>query len=85
MSKKEFLEYELKHIQEIPMTINALLVPEVCKYKSITLDDLKEFEFAFKKMDERHKYLEVIYQSYIENGSFILTQEQRDEAYRIYK
>lgn len=85
MSKKEFLEYELKHIQEIPMAINALLVPEVCEYKSITLDDLKLFEFAFKKMDERHKYLEVIYQSYLENGSFTLTDEQRNEAYKLYK
>lgn len=32
-----------------------------------------------------HKYLGIIYDSYIENGKFCLTKEQRQKAYEEYK
>jgi hypothetical protein len=85
MPKQEFIDYELNHINEVPMAINALLVPEVCQYKGITLEDLKQFEFAFEKMDKKHTYLKNIYDAYIKNGGFVLTNEQRNEAYKVYK
>lgn len=85
LPKEELLQSELKRIENIPMAINKFLVPEVCKYKGITLEDLKPFEFLFEKIDDKHKYLGVIYQFYLQNGDFILTQEQRDIAYKEYK
>lgn len=85
LPKEELLQSELKRIENIPMAINKFLVPEVCKYKGITLEDLKPFEHLFEKMDDKHKYLNIIYQSYLENGDFVLTKEQRDNAYKVYK
>jgi hypothetical protein len=36
-------------------------------------------------LDIKHLYEKVIYNSYIENKSFVLTDEQRDKAYLLYK
>ena len=85
MSKDEFIQYELKKIDKMPMAAGKFLTPELCKYKGITIEDLRLFEKAFENIDEKHKYEQFIYQCYIENGDFILTPEQRDNAYQIYK
>ena len=85
MDKDEFIQYELKKIEKMPMSAGKFLVPELCQYKGITLEDLKLFESAFNNIDEGHKYEQIIYQSYLENNDFILTPEQRDKAYQVYK
>ena len=85
MSKEEFTEYELKHCSKVPMAAGKLLVPELCEYKNITIEDLKRFQLAFDSMDNKHKYEQIIYQSYLENNSFTLTNDQRDKAYKEYK
>ena len=38
-----------------------------------------------KKLNDTHKYEQIIYDSYIENQAFILTDEQRKKAYQSYK
>ena len=85
MTKEEFLEYELKHSEKLPMAAGKFLIPELCKYKGITLEDLKLFESAFNNIDEKHKYEKIIYDAYFKNNGFWLTKEQRDLAYQIYK
>ena len=40
---------------------------------------------ALNEWQEKHLYEKVIYDAYIENGCWVLTAEQREEAYRIYK
>ena len=85
MSKEEFIEYELNHCKKLPMAAGKFLIPELCKYKGITIEDLKQFEFAFNNIDDKHNYEKIIYQSYIKNCDFVLTDKQRDEAYRVYK
>lgn len=40
--------------------------------------------FKFRRLDERHRYEKTIYNAYIENGSFYLTDEQRRKAYDEY-
>lgn len=85
MSKQEFIDYELKHCSKVPMAAGKLLVPELCEYKNITIEDLKLFQFAFEKMDAKHSYEKLIFDSYIQNNSFTLTDEQRNEAYKLYK
>jgi hypothetical protein len=37
------------------------------------------------KLNDKHKYEEIIYNSYIKNSSFTLTDTQRDRAYKSYK
>lgn len=85
MSKKEFIDYELKHCINTPMAAGKFLSPELAEYMNITIDDLKLFQSAFDNIDERHTYEKVIYESYIKNNAFVLTDEQRNEAYKLYK
>lgn len=85
MSKDEFLEYELEHCKKAKMAVGKLLVPELVKYMNITIDDLKKFKFAIDEIQEKHSYEKIIYDAYIKNNDFILTQEQRDKAYQEYK
>ena len=85
MTKEEFIEFELTHIVRIPMAAGKFLVPELVQFLGITIEDLKLFEDAFNRIDEKHLYEKKIYDFYVENGDFTLTQEQRNEAYQIYK
>ena len=85
MSKDEFLEYELEHCKKAKMVVGKLLVPELVKYINITIDDLKKCKFAIDEIQEKHSYEKIIYDAYIKNNDFILTQEQRDKAYQEYK
>ena len=85
MSKDEFLQYELKHCKKAKMAVGKLLVPELVKYMNITIDDLKKFKFAIDEIQEKHSYEKIIYDAFIKNNDFILTQEQRDKAYQEYK
>lgn len=85
MSKDEFIKYELEHCKKTPMAVGKFLAPDVIKYFKLTIDELKQFQFAFDNIDERHTYEKFIYDCYIENNDFILTKEQLDNAYEIYK
>ena len=67
------------------MCICFFLTPEVAKEINLTIEDLPRLAPILKKLDSKHKYLEIIYNAYLENGSFTLTQEQRDEAYKSYR
>lgn len=84
-NKEEFIKTELKHAKKLPMAAGKFLVPELAEYLGLTIEDLKQFEFAFESMDDKHSYEKKIYDFYIENNGFTLTQEQRDEAYKNYK
>ena len=85
MSKQAFLEYELKHCINTPMAAGKFLSPKLAEYINLTIDELKLFESAFENIDEKHIYEKVIYNSYIKNNAFVLTDEQRNEAYNLYK
>lgn len=66
------------------MEIGKFLVPEFIHEFNLTINDLKRLYPLVIKLDDRHKYEEVIYNSYIENNDFNLTNEQIKEAYKIY-
>ena len=70
--------------RNFPMEIGKFLVPEFIKEFKLSIDDLKRLEPIISKLDDKHKYEEVIFRSYLENGDFTLTDEQRKEAFRIY-
>lgn len=65
--------------------IQKFLCPEFAEWLGITIDDLKEMKFCIDHLDEQHGYVKVIYDSYIENNEFRLTDEQRLAAYEVYK
>lgn len=63
----------------------SFLVPEFAKYIDLNIEDLKRLEPWFDKLDDKHKYEKLIYKYYLINNDFVLTEEQLNEAYKIYK
>lgn len=82
MSINELIDITLS--RNFPMEIGKFLVPEFIKEFKLSIDDLKRLESIIAKLDDKHKYEEVIYNSYIKNNDFTLTEDQLNEAYKIY-
>ena len=82
LSADEFVDYTLR--SKLPMELGKFLVPEVCDYLGFTLDHLKKLQPVVEKLDKKHLYEKVIYDSYLRNGGFFLTEEQRINAYIEY-
>ena len=70
--------------RNFPMEIGKFLVPEFIKEFKLSIDDLKRLKPIITKLDDKHKYDEVIYNAYIENNDFILTDKQRQDAFETY-
>ena len=83
LTKEEFIEDYLNC--DTPMRGNRFLVPDFIEYIGLTINDLKRLKPKFDEMDEKHLYLLNIYNSYIENNGFFLTDKQKDIAFEIYK
>ena len=83
MTPEEFVEYTLN--SKLPMEIGKFLVPEVCEYLGFTLDHLKQLAPVVERLDDKHAYEKIIYDSYMQNGGFYLTAEQRHYAYCKYR
>ena len=81
MSKERFIEDAGK----LPMKVGKFLVPEFAEYLGMTIEDLKKLKPIIDAIDEKHEYEKVIFDSYIENNGFYLTDEQRERAFKIYK
>ena len=82
-SKEDYIEWALK--SNIGMVIGKFLVSEFCAEIGFTIGDLPRLAPLLDKLDDKHKYEEIIYNSYLQNGSFTLTDKQRDRAYKSYK
>lgn len=84
MTADEFVNYSLKE-SKTPMEIGKFLVPEIVNYLDFTIDHLKQLRPVIDKIDNKHGYEKIIYDSYIENNDFYLKQEQLDAAYVEYR
>lgn len=82
-SKEDYIDWALK--SSIGMVVGKFLVPEFCAQIGFTIEDLPRLKALIGKLDDKHKYEEIIFNSYLENNSFTLTSEQRNKAYQIYK
>lgn len=82
MDIEDFINIELTY--NTPMSICKFLVPEFVKFKCVTIEHLKKLQPLVDKMDDKHLYLKTIYDAYIFNNDFYLTDGQLDEAYKIY-
>lgn len=83
MDKNDIIEYH-KHCYK-GRYLGKFLVPEYTEYIGLTIDDLKQLQHLTEWLDNRHTYEKIIYDSYIENNGFYLTEEQRNRAYTEYR
>ena len=82
-SKEDYIDWALR--SNTGMVIGKFLVPEFCKQIGFTIDDLPKLSPLLERLDSKHLYEKVIFDSYIENHAFELTIEQRDRAYSMYR
>lgn len=82
-SKEEYINWAIK--SNVGMVIGKFLIPEFCTEIGLTIEDLPRLVPLLDKLDDKHKYEKIIYDSYIANGSFTLSDEQREKAYKSYK
>lgn len=82
-SKEAYIDWAIQSASG--MVIGKFLIPEFCEAIGFTVEDLPKVKILLTRLDSRHKYEEIIYDSYLENGAFKLTQAQRDKAYESYK
>ena len=82
LPKEEMIDNCIK--SKDPIVVGKFLVPDVIRDLNLTIDDLKRLKPIISKLDDKHKYEEVIFNAYLENNDFILTNEQRQKALRIY-
>lgn len=82
MSPEEFITVTL-HCSAI--TLGKFLVPEFNKEIGFTISHLKQLKPLVDKLDNKHLYEKVIYDSYILNNDFYLTEDQLMQAYNEYK
>lgn len=83
MSKQRFIQDAFA--SGVPMRAGKFLVPEFAEYIGMEINDLRRLAPLFDQMDEAHKYEKIIFDAYIENNNFTLTDEQRKAAYEEYK
>lgn len=79
----DYINYALS--SNLGMVIGKFLIPEFCEEIGMSIVDLPKLKPLLTKLDPKHKYEEIIYNSYIENNSFTLTDSQREKAYQSYK
>lgn len=84
-SKESFIAYALREKAD-GLEFGKFLVPEFAEEIGLTIADLSTLYAHFKeRIDEKHGYQHAIYNAYVANGAFTLTDEQRAIAYEAYK
>lgn len=64
--------------------LGKFLVPEVAEAIGATVNDILPLEVLLPKLDSKHQYQAIIFNAYKKNGSFTLTDEQRQAAFASY-
>jgi hypothetical protein len=83
MSADKFVEYSLT--KGPSMQIGKFLVKEFNEEIQFSIEHLKRLQPLIERLDDKHNYQKIIFHAYIDNNSFTLTDEQREEAYKMYK
>jgi hypothetical protein len=81
-SKEEFISHDLQKNDR--MKFGKYIIPEFAEYIGLTIKDLIGLKPLVSRLDEQHMYQRVIYDAYLENGEFFLTDVQRTKAYESY-
>lgn len=80
--KNEYIDWALG--SSLGMVIGKFLVPEFCQEIGFTIEDLPKLAPLLDRLGDRHQYERIIYESYLQNGAFYLTEQQRYVAYLSY-
>lgn len=80
---QEYLDWDVE--TKLGMAVGKWLVPEFCAEVGFTVEDLPKLRELVEYLDPRHMYERIIYDAYIINNSFTLTDEQRLAAYNSYR
>ncbi len=80
---EEYIQDVLR--SNVGMAICKFLIPEFCREIGFTITDLPKLYPLTLKLGPRHQYLKIIFDAYLENNDFILTEAQRLSAYKNYK
>ena len=83
-------EVMIQEIEAMPTSgaVVAFLIPEFANEIGLTINELKTLQEHIYRICElypKYSYYKVIYDSYIINNSFMLTDEQRLNAYTKYR
>ena len=81
--KNEFIHFFIT--TNLPMRASIFLIPEVVELFGVTINDLELLQNVFYHMDDKHSYIKLIYDFYIQNNGFYLTEEQLKAVYEDYK
>jgi len=74
MTAKEFIDRTL--IFNTPIQIGKFLIPEFANEINLTIEELKRLEPLTKRLDDKHKYEEILWKAYVENDEFQIYEEQ---------
>ena len=83
MDKEGFIRDTIE--SNVPMRVGKFLNPEFSEHLGMKTEDLKRLEPVFRRLDDKHSYEMVIFEAYVSNGNFRLTDEQLADAYAEYK
>lgn len=81
--KEELIDHAVKAAQ--PMAIARFLTPAFAREIGLTPSYLPQLKPMRDRLDKKHEYLGIIYDAYIAQNDFVLSDEQRDAAYESYK
>lgn len=84
LTREEFLNI-MKNDYGSPLKLCVVILPEIIKLYKINIDHLKSLKSKRDQLPEKYEYLGIIYDSYIENNDFYLTDEQLMKSYEKYK
>lgn len=68
-----------------PLQVGKFLVPDVAHAIGLQVQDIERLAPLIERLPDKHEWQEVVYNAYLANGTFTLTEEQRQEAYAAYK
>ena len=64
--------------------VGKFLVPDVARAIGLTIEELQKLKPLVSRLGAKQSYQKIIFNAYIENNDFKLTQEQRQAAYETY-
>lgn len=82
-TKEEFIDLVCNSKKQA--VCGMFIVPEFNEWLGFTIDDLKKLDDLFSCVDNKHVYVKMIRDFYIQNDGFFLTKEQLEMAYEEYK
>lgn len=80
--KDELMDYALTH--GAPMQLIKFLTPNFAAEIGLEISDLAVLRPLVGRLDSKHAYAKIIYEAYIQNGRFELTEQQRATAFKAY-